>query len=293
MRIGWIGTGLMGAPMAARLLAAGHQLTVHNRTRPKAEPLLAQGASWAGSIAEAARDRDLVITMLPAPVDVEGAYLAPNGILAQARRGDTVFIDMSTSSPDLARRLAESDEAVLDAPVSGGPVGAESGRLSIFVGGDADVFDRVRPVLDALGSTVVHHGPAGSGQAAKLVNQALVAAVTLGVCEAFALAQAAGLDPARVHESIRVGVAGSPLLDFAWPRLTSGDLEPGFKVAHLAKDLELALDEVGDARRLPGTTLVRELCEAVAAALGGDRGTQALITETRPVQPAVPSEGPR
>ncbi|GAA0411675.1 oxidoreductase [Acrocarpospora corrugata] len=289
MRIGWIGTGLMGAPMVARLVAAGHRLTVHNRTRDRAEPSLALGADWAGSIAAAARDRDLVITMLPFPSDVEAAYLGPDGILANASPG-AVAVDMSTSSPALARRLA-TGYPVLDAPVSGGPAGARSGTLSIFVGGDAGAFERVRPVFEVLGSTVVHHGPAGAGQAAKLVNQALVANVTLGICEAYALAEAAGLDPARVHESIRVGVAGSPLLDFAWPRLTEGDLEPGFKVAHLAKDLGLALDEAGDTRRLPGTSLVRDLCRAVARALGGDRGTQALITQTQPSTQS--SEGPR
>ncbi|GAA1006368.1 oxidoreductase [Acrocarpospora pleiomorpha] len=290
MRIGWIGTGLMGEPMVARLVAAGHQVSVHNRTRARAEPSLALGAGWAGSIAAAARDRDVVITMLPFPADVEAAYLGPDGILANASPG-TVAVDMSTSSPALARRLADfTGGSVLDAPVSGGPAGARSGALSIFVGGAADAFERVRPVFEVLGSTVVHHGPAGAGQAAKLVNQALVANLTLGICEAYAVAEAAGLDPALVHESVRVGVAGSPLLDFAWSRLSDGDLEPGFKVAHLAKDLALALDEVGDTRRLPGTSLVRELCQAVADTLGGDRGTQALITQT---QPTVPSEGQR
>ncbi|WP_238011656.1 NAD(P)-dependent oxidoreductase [Dactylosporangium sp. AC04546] len=285
MRIGWIGTGLMGAPMAGRLIEAGHQVGVHNRTRAKAEPLLALGAEWAGSVAEAARDRDVVVTMLSYPQDVAAAYEAPDGILAVAAPG-TIAIDMSTSSPGLARRLAELAAggplaAVLDAPVSGGPAGARGGTLSIFVGGDADAVARIRPLLEALGTTVVHHGPAGSGQAAKLVNQALVANVTQGVCEAFAAAEAAGLEPDRVLESLRVGVAGSPLLDFAWTRLAAGDLEPGFKVAHLAKDLRLALDEVGDARELPGTAQVYALCQAVVDALGGDRGTQALITTTR------------
>ncbi|WP_283137116.1 NAD(P)-dependent oxidoreductase [Rhizohabitans arisaemae] len=280
MRIGWIGTGLMGEPMAARLLAAGYRVAVHNRTRAKAEPLLDQGAEWAGSIAEAARERDLVVTMLPFPADVETAYLGPDGIFAAASPG-TVAVDMSTSSPELARRLGGHGQ-VLDAPVSGGPAGARSGGLSVFVGGDIGAFERVRSVLEVLGTTIVHHGPAGSGQAAKLINQALVANVTLGVCEAFAAAEAVGLDPARVRESLRVGVAGSPLLDFAWTRLSEQDLEPGFKIEHLAKDLGLALGEVGDARELPGTRLVLDLCRAVADAHGGDRGTQALITQTMP-----------
>ncbi|MFG2044532.1 NAD(P)-dependent oxidoreductase [Dactylosporangium sp. NPDC048998] len=285
MRIGWIGTGLMGAPMAARLIEAGHRVSVHNRTRAKAEPLLDLGAGWAGSIAEAARDQDVIVTMLSYPADVAAAYQDPDGILAAAAAG-TVAIDMSTSSPALARRLAEQAAAgpiaaLLDAPVSGGPAGARNGTLSIFVGGDAGALARVRPLFEALGTTVVHHGPAGSGQAAKLVNQVLVANVTQGVCEAFAVAEAAELDPRQVLESVRVGVAGSPLLDFAWARLAADDLEPGFKVAHLAKDLQLVLDEVDDARELPGTTQVHALCLAVADALGGDRGTQALITTTR------------
>ncbi|MEU7000028.1 NAD(P)-dependent oxidoreductase [Nonomuraea sp. NPDC046570] len=280
MRVGWIGTGLMGEPMARRLLAAGHRLAVYNRTPSRTRKLVAAGAGAAGSVAEAVAGNEVVVTMVALPADVEQVFLGPGGVLAHAAPG-SVVVDCSTSSPELARRLAEQgaerDVAVLDAPVSGGPAGAEAGTLSIMAGGDAEAYARVRPLLAAVAATVVHHGPPGSGQLAKLVNQTLVAGATLAVCEAYALAHRVGLDPELVRESTRVGVAGSPLFDFLWTRLAAGDLEPGFKLDHFIKDLALVREAAGESP-LPGVGLVTELAERARAGRGGGRGTQALVT---------------
>ncbi|WP_026877061.1 NAD(P)-dependent oxidoreductase [Jiangella gansuensis] len=279
-RIGWIGTGLMGMPMVRHVVAGGHDVRAFVRTAGRSDALAAAGAKPAGTVADTVRDADVVVTIVSAPADVEQVYLSEDGVLANAAAG-TVVIDMTTSAPALARRLAEAGAergvTVLDAPVSGGPAGAQAGTLSVMVGGDADGLRRVRPVLDIFAGTVVHQGPAGSGQLAKLVNQTLVAGVTLAACEAFVLASSGGLDLERVSESVRPGVAGSPLFDFVWSRLRAGDLEPGFKLDHLRKDLGLVIEAAGDTE-LPGTTLVTELVDTVRQQRGGDRGTQALAT---------------
>lgn len=281
MRVGWIGTGLMGVPMALRVLAAGHDLAVHSRTMERARPLVEAGAQARDSVAAVVDGSDVVVTMLSTPRDVEEVYLGDEGIIGNAAPG-LIAVDATTSAPDLAGRIAsrgdQRDVRVLDAPVSGGPFGAEQGTLSVMVGGDAEAVEAARPVLSCFGSTIVHHGPAGSGQRAKLVNQVLVAGVTQAICEAYVLAAASGLDLPGVHRSIRPGVAGSPLLDFAWPRLADDDLAPGFKLAHLIKDLTLALDESA-ARNvaLPETRLVHDLCRRVERELGGEVGTQALV----------------
>ena len=280
MKVSWIGAGIMGLPMARHLLEgdAVERLAVHNRTPERAAPLVEAGARLATSVADAVRDADVVFTMVSFPADVEAVYLGADGILAHARPG-ALAVDMTTSSPALAARVAEEGArrgvTVLDAPVSGGPAGAENGTLSIMVGGEAGAFDTVRPLLERMGSAVVHHGPAGSGQSAKLVNQALVAGVTLACCESFALGQASGLDIGKLRESVRPGVAGSPLLDFVWSRLQAGDLEPGFKLDHFIKDLGL-IAEVSDG--LPGVQLVDRIARAVRSDRGGGRGTQALAT---------------
>lgn len=290
MRVGWIGTGLMGLPMARRVLDAGHDLAVYSRTMEKARPLVDAGATACASVADTVGGRDVVVTMLSMPGDVEDVYLGPDGVLGGAEPG-SVAVDCTTSSPALAARIAaagaERGVQMVDAPVSGGPFGAEQGTLSVMAGGSPDAVAAARPVLDAFGSTVVHHGPAGTGQLAKLVNQVLVAGVTLASCEAYALAAASGLDPEQALRSIRPGVAGSPLLDFVWSRVGAGDLSPGFKLSHLLKDLALALDEAdADAVPLAGTRLVRELAERVATDLGPDVGTQALVTAaTAPESP--------
>ncbi|GAA2678483.1 NAD(P)-dependent oxidoreductase [Nonomuraea recticatena] len=271
MHVGWIGTGLMGEPMARRLLGAGHRVTAHNRTAGRTGPLVELGASAAATVAEV--KGEVVITMLPFPAEVMAEVL-------EGAAPGTVVVDCSTTAPALARTWAAQGErrgvAVLDAPVSGGPAGAGAGTLSIMVGGDPAAFERVRPLLELMGSTVVHHGPPGSGQLAKLVNQTLVAGATLAACEAYALAVHGGLDVGRVRESVRPGVAGSPLLDFLWSRLAEGDLEPGFKLDHFAKDLGLIREAAGELP-MPGTDRVAELAERVRAAHGGERGTQAMV----------------
>ncbi|MFD1933799.1 MULTISPECIES: NAD(P)-dependent oxidoreductase [Nonomuraea] len=271
MQVGWIGTGTMGEPMAGRLLAAGHALTVHNRTAGRTARLVERGARAAPTVAAAGGE--VVITMLPAPREVM------DDVLANAVPG-TVVVDCSTSAPDLARHWAEEGErrgvSVLDAPVSGGPAGAKAGTLSIMVGGDASAFALVRPLLETLGTTVVHHGPPGTGQLAKLVNQTVVAGATLAACEAYALAVHGGLDIAKVLASVGLGVAGSPLLDFLWSRLAAADLEPGFKLDHLLKDLSLVHEAAGELP-MPATERAGELAERIRAVYGGERGTQVLV----------------
>ncbi|MFE0151651.1 NAD(P)-dependent oxidoreductase [Nonomuraea sp. NPDC059007] len=276
MRVAWIGTGLMGEPMARRVLEAGHRVTVFNRTPARTADLASRGADVAGSVAAAVAGSEVVVTMLPYPADVERVY----GEVFEHAGADLVAVDCSTSAPALARDLAERGAArgvaVLDAPVSGGPAGAQAGTLSVMVGGDATALERIGPVLAAVAGTVVHHGGPGAGQLAKLVNQTLVAGVTLAACEAYALAGHGGLDIEKVLASVRPGVAGSPLLDFLWGKLRAGDLEPGFKLDHFIKDLTLA-GEAGGGLELSGLANVIEVAERVRAVHGGDRGTQALI----------------
>ena len=280
-RIGWIGLGLMGSRMLPHLMAAGHQATVNDHFPALAAPHLAAGAVWADRPCDVAAASDVVFTIVATPADVEAVYLGPDGLLAGARPG-LVLVDMTSSSTQLARRLAEAGAAVgvdvLDAPVSGGPAGAETGTLAIMVGGDAEVLARVRPLLERLGAAVVHHGPAGAGQSMKITNQIAMAGAMLGVCESFLFAKANGLDQQVVFETLSAGIAGSPLMRYIWPRLASRDMEPGFRVEHLLKDLGLALDAAHDATiALPGTALVKELYHEVRAAGYAGKGTQALI----------------
>ncbi len=294
MRVGWIGTGLMGHPMCRRLLAADHDLVIHNRTRTRAEPVLADGARWAESPAAAVVGRDVVITMLPYPADIEAVYLGADGLIAAAA-APTVLVDMSTSPPGLARLLAETGQHhgidVVDAPVSGGPDGAAAGTLSIMVGGPTPALNAVQPVLETLGITIVHHGPAGAGQSAKLVNQVLIGGIMAGIAEAYCLAEILGLDPAADHTSVGQGAASSFLLDFAWPRLAAGDLTPGFKAAHLRKDLGLAVEAAAQQGLiLPATRLVAELYQRLIADGRGEQGTQALaVTIASPPNIKEPS----
>jgi 3-hydroxyisobutyrate dehydrogenase len=281
-RVGWIGLGLMGSRMLPHLMDAGHPAVIFARSDDAAAPLVARGAERVPDPASVAAAADVTFTIVSMPADVEAVYLGAHGLLEGARPG-SVLVDMTTSSPALARRLAGEGGArgleVLDAPVSGGPAGAASGTLSIMIGGPEGTVDRVRPLLERLGRTLVHHGPAGAGQSAKIANQIAVAGSMLAICEAFLSAKAAGLDPERVLETLGAGIAGSDLLRFMWPRIAAGDLAPGFRVEHLIKDLGLALDAAHDATvALPGTALVKELYHAVRAAGHAGAGTQALIT---------------
>jgi len=279
-RIGWIGLGLMGRQMLPHLHAAGHPLAIYARRPESASGFPA--AATAATPAALAAVSDVVVTIVGTPADVETVYLGPDGLLAGATPG-TLLIDATTSSPGLAARIAAAALGlgvdVLDAPVSGGPAGAERASLSIMVGGSDAAVERAMPILRRLGTTIVHQGPPGAGQAAKIANQIMVGLSMLGLSEAFLFAKSAGLQPELVLQTLGAGIAGSDLLRVMWPKIAAGDLEPGFRVEHLIKDLGLALDAGHDATvALPGTALTRELYHAVRAAGYAGRGTQALIT---------------
>jgi 3-hydroxyisobutyrate dehydrogenase len=279
--IGWIGTGVMGSSMCGHLIDAGFRTTLFSRTRARAEPLLQKGAAWADSPAAVAARADVVFTMVGFPSDVREVVLGAEGVLAGAERG-SVIVDMTTSEPSLAREIdasaSERGVASLDAPVSGGDVGARNGTLSIMVGGEPETLDRVRPLLDLLGKTIVHQGPAGAGQHTKMVNQILIATGMIGVCEALLYAYRAGLDIEVALASVSGGAAGSWSLSNYAPRILKGDFEPGFFVEHFVKDMEIALNEARQMNlALPGLALAHELYLALRAQGGGRKGTQALI----------------
>jgi 3-hydroxyisobutyrate dehydrogenase len=285
-RIGWIGLGLMGARMLPHLIERGYTAVVCDKYGPLVEPLVAIGAVAAANPAEVAAGSDVVFTIVATPPDVEAVYLAPDGLLTASRPGQ-VFVDMTSSSTELARRLAvagaELGVGILDAPVSGGPAGAETAKLSIMVGGEREIFERVRPLLELLGAKVVHHGHAGAGQSMKITNQIAMAGALLGVCESFLFARANGLDTGVVFDTLDAGIAGSPLMRYIWPKLAVGDLEPGFRVEHVIKDLGLALDAAHEATiALPGSALMKELFHQVRAAGYAGKGTQALVTALDP-----------
>ncbi len=278
--IGFIGLGVMGRSMAGHLLAAGHPLAVHTRTRASADATLARGARWADTPAEVARQCAVAFTIVGFPSDVEAVHFGPDGLFAGMRPG-ACFVDMTTSDPALAVRIAaraaELGGQALDAPVSGGDKGAREATLSIMVGGDAAAFERVRPLLDTMGKCVVHHGPAGSGQLCKLCNQIAIAANLIGVCETFACARRAGLDPSRVFQSVASGSAGSWSMSNLGPRMLAGDFAPGFYVKHLVKDLTLAADAAAaHGIELPGLALALVRFRRLAAEGHAVEGTQAL-----------------
>jgi 3-hydroxyisobutyrate dehydrogenase len=280
-RIGWIGTGVMGSSMCGHLLDAGYPATVYSRTRARAEPLLEKGATWADSPAAVAAASDVVFTMLGFPVDVRDVVLGPNGVLSGARRG-SVLVDTTTSEPALAEEIHQAAQergaTSIDAPVSGGDVGARNATLSIMVGGDAAAVVRVRPLLELLGKTIVHQGGPGAGQHTKMVNQILIASGMIGVCEALLYGYRAGLDLETVLESVSGGAAGSWSLSNLAPRALRGDFEPGFFVEHFLKDMEIALAEARQMNlALPGLALAHELYLALRAQGGGRKGTQALL----------------
>jgi 3-hydroxyisobutyrate dehydrogenase len=280
-RIGWIGTGIMGASMCGHLMTAGHPATIFTRTRTRAEPLLARGAVWTDTPRAVAAAADVIFTMVGYPADVREVVLGPDGVLAGAAPG-TILIDMSTSEPALAREIEAAAQArgvaSLDAPVSGGDVGAREARLSIMVGGDAATFTRVRPLFERMGRTIVHQGLAGSGQHTKMVNQILIATGMIGVCEALIYTRKSGLDVPTVLESVSGGAAGSWSLTNYVPRIENGDLAPGFMIEHFVKDMGIALAEC---RRmglvLPGLELAERLYAGLVAQGHGRKGIQALV----------------
>src|ERR1700737_855734 len=273
--IGFIALGIMGASMPARVVAAGYPLHVYNRTRAKAEPLIAAGAHWQPTPKALAEASDIVLTIVGTPADVQALYLGDEGLIMHARH-DAVLIDMTTSSPQLAEELAAQAALrgvhMLDAPVSGGDIGAREGRLSIMVGGASDVLARVEPMLRCLGTNIVLQGGPGAGQHTKLCNQIVIASTMLGVCEGLAYARGAGLDTHAVLSAIGGGAAGSFLLNYMGPRIANGDFAPGFAIEHFIKDMRIAHDEAAHMNRdLPG--LYRQLAEQGCAS----NGTQALF----------------
>jgi 3-hydroxyisobutyrate dehydrogenase len=281
VRVGWIGTGVMGAAMCGHLLAGGHPVTVFNRTRARAQALVDGGAEWADSPAGVAAAAEVVFTIVGFPTDVRQVVLGEDGVLAGARPG-SVLVEMTTSEPSLAREIDEAARArsvdALDAPVSGGDVGARNATLVVMVGGGEGPFERVRPLLEKLGQTVVLEGGPGAGQHTKMVNQIAIASGMIGVCEALLYAYRAGLDVGRVLETISGGAAGSWSLTNYAPRVLRGDFAPGFKVDHFVKDLGIALAEAARMRlALPGLALAQQLYVAVQAQGHGQLGTHALV----------------
>ncbi len=280
-KVGWIGTGIMGSSMARHLLKAGYSLRVHNRTPAKAEGLLADGAEWADTPKACAADADVVFTIVGFPADVEEVHLGNNGIIQSIRAG-AIVVDMTTSAPLLARKLAEAyaakDVTTLDAPVSGGDVGAREGRLAIMVGGDREAFDTVMPMLELMGENIAYMGPAGAGQHTKMCNQILISGTMIGVCESLLYAAKAGLDAQGVIDIIGQGAAGCWSINNLGPRIVRRDFSPGFIVEHFIKDMGIALTEAkAMGLTLPGLTLVERLYRELADDGGSHDGTQALM----------------
>ena len=278
--VAFIGTGVMGRSMAGHLQKAGHTLHVYNRTKEKAQALIDAGAKWHASAGSAAAEADFVITIVGFPADVEQTYLAPDGVVARAKPG-AVLIDMTTSSPLLAQRIAAAASrrglSALDAPVSGGDLGAKEARLVIMVGGDEAAFAKAKPLFDLMGKNIARHGAAGAGQHCKLANQIAVAGGMLAWCEALAYAKKAGLDPAAVHGSISGGAAGSWAMTNLAPRALAENYAPGFYVKHIIKDLRLALECAAELKLdLPGLACAKKMYDLVAARGWEDCGTQAL-----------------
>ncbi len=281
LSVGWIGTGMMGLPMCGHLLAAGFPVKVFSRTKERALPLVEQGAQWCSTPAEVAEGVDVVVTMVGYPSDVRQVLLGDGGVLNAAARGTTT-IDMTTSEPQLAREIFDAAAAKgigsLDAPVSGGDVGARNASLVIMVGGRQETFDRALPIFQRLGQVVTYQGGPGAGQHTKMVNQIAIASGMIGVCEALLYALRADLDVAKVVETIGTGAAGSWSLVNYGPRALRGDFEPGFKIDHFIKDLGIALDEARRMRlALPGLALAEQLYIAASAQGRGQRGTHALV----------------
>jgi 3-hydroxyisobutyrate dehydrogenase len=279
--IGFIGLGIMGGSMASRLAAAGYPLHVYNRTRAKAEPLIEAGAHWHATPQALAEVSDVIFTIVGTPDDVRALYLGDDGLINHAR-SDAVLVDMTTSSPQLAVELAAHAKArgvhVLDAPVSGGDIGAREGRLSIMVGGSSEALARVEPMLRCLGTTIALQGGPGAGQHTKLCNQIVIASTMLGVCEGLAYAQSAGLDAHTVLSTIGGGAAGGFQLNNLGPRIANGDFAPGFFIEHFIKDMRIAYEEAGHmGRELPGLELVRGLYQKLSEQGYARNGTQALF----------------
>lgn len=280
-KVAFIGIGVMGKSMAGHLLEAGYPVSVYNRTKSKADDLVARGATWGDSPAAASVDADVVITIVGFPADVEETYFGSEGVFKTMQTGGLV-IDMTTSSPVLAKRIASvaSEKGIfaLDAPVSGGDLGAKEARLSIMIGGDDASFERAKPLFEIMGKNIQLQGPAGSGQYTKMCNQIAIAAGMVAIAESLAYAKSAGLDSKKVLASIETGAAGSWSLSNLAPRALDGNYDPGFFVKHFIKDMGIAIESATEmGLTLPGLNLAKELYDRVAADGGADDGTHALF----------------
>ncbi|WP_300460234.1 NAD(P)-dependent oxidoreductase [Desulfobacula sp.] len=279
--VGFIGLGVMGQSMANHILTAGYALHVYTRTPHTAEKILSKGAVWEESVSMLSQHCDVIITIVGFPADVETIYLDETGILNHAKKG-TIIIDMTTSSPDLAVKIYEeaklSGVESLDAPVSGGDLGAQNARLAIMVGGDEKTFDAVLPLFQVMGDNIVFQGKPGSGQHTKMANQIAIAAGMVAVCESIAYAGKAGLDPQTVLKSIGTGAAGSWSLNNLGPRMIAGNDDPGFYIKHFIKDMVIARSSAGRwGLKTPGLDLALSLYQKMAEMGHDNKGTQALI----------------
>ena len=279
-RIGWIGTGVMGASMCGHLMAQGFEATIYTRSKEKAQGLLDQGAQWADSPKAVAENSDVIFAIVGFPADVRAVFLNEDGALAGSKEGN-ILVDMTTSEPSLAVEIYDAAKAKgvhsVDAPVSGGDVGAKNGTLSIMIGGEKEVVDALQPMWDAMGQTIVHQGDAGAGQHTKMVNQTLIATNMIGVCEALLYGYKAGLDLPTVMQSVASGAAGSWSLSNLGPRIIDKNFDPGFFVEHFIKDMGIAIDEANKMGLcLPGLALSKQLYEGLKSQGHGRDGTHAL-----------------
>ena len=280
-KVGFVGTGVMGKSIVKHLLAAGHEVSIYTRTKEKAKDLLDLGAKWAESPGEVAVQVEVIFTMVGYPSDVEEIYYGDTGIFENGKP-DLIAIDLTTSTPTLAIDLYKKAQALgmssLDAPVSGGDVGAKSGKLSIMVGGDKDVFDKIQPMFSLFGENVVYQGKAGAGQHTKMANQIAIASTMIAACEAIKYAREAKLDPELVLKSITTGAAGSWSLTNLAPRMLKGDFEAGFYMKHFIKDMGIALDESRKMNvTLPGLEMAYSMYQNLAEQGFENEGTQSLI----------------
>ncbi|MBR2179437.1 MAG: NAD(P)-dependent oxidoreductase [Selenomonadaceae bacterium] len=280
-KIGFVGTGIMGAAMAGHLMDAGFEVSVYNRTKSKADKLIERGAKWCSSPGECAKGQDVVITIVGYPKDVEQVYLSDDGIVANTKEG-AYIVDMTTSSPILAEKIYNAAKSknihAVDAPVTGGDTGAKSATLTIFVGGDESAFNALKPIFDVIGKNIAYMGTAGSGQKAKMSNQIALAGALAGACEAFAYAKAAGLDIDKVYNTISTGSAGSVQMTNIVKRGLDGDFNPGFMLKHLAKDLAIS-NETSTAygTALPILAMVLSQLRNMESQGKGNEGTQSLL----------------
>ena len=280
MKIGFIGIGVMGEAMAGHLLAAGHEIYIYNRTKSKAEALIAKGAHWCEDVSGVAKSAQLIFSIIGMPSDVESVYLGTGGLVESSQEG-TILVDMTTSSPELAKKIFEAGRSkgikIMDAPVTGGDVGAKNATLTIFVGGEESVYNEILPILDLMGKTIVFTGGPGTGQHAKMANQISIAGAIIGMSESLAYAKNAGLDLETIIKAISSGSGNSWQFANMGPRIVKGDYAPGFYIKHFMKDMRIALQEAKDMNiQLPGLDLVLNLYETAEIPNLEEMGTQAL-----------------